>query len=86
MHYAAYHGNRRIVRKLIAAGAVVDAQTYGNNNRRAFPFGIGGWALTAAECRRLPCRQTPLHFAVDNGGAIAELLLSDAVAVQDCLG
>jgi hypothetical protein len=39
LHYAAYYGNRQILRELIAAKANVDARAdYG----RAFPFGLGG--------------------------------------------
>jgi ankyrin repeat protein len=83
LHLAAKYGNRRVVQKLLDANAVVNAQTY---NRQPFSFVIGGWA---AESRRLPCRQTPLHCAAEGGhtGVIEELLLKGAdVTMQNCLG
>jgi ankyrin repeat protein len=84
LHFAAEHGNRRIVEKLIAANADVDAKDrYG----WAVPLSIGGWAT---DSRRLPCRWTPLHFAAEYGHfeAISVLLLTRDAAevVQDCNG
>jgi ankyrin repeat protein len=78
LHWAAFYGNRRIVRSLVASGADVNAQDR------------VGCAVSAcsesAECagpiprRRLPCRDTPLHYAADNGEPdnVAELLLRGA--------
>ncbi len=87
LHWAALNGDRRIVRSLVVANAVVDAQD------------DGGCAVCArgesAECaapsprRRRPCRATPLHKAAIGGRSnnIAELLLRGADgAVQDNLG
>ena len=85
MHWAALHGNRRIVRILIGANADVDAQ---DNGRwafvQAFPFGVGGCATAHPDANRW----TPLHYTADNGDAetIEELLLSGAVAIQNCVG
>ncbi len=87
LHFAAIHGNRRIVGLLVASGAVMNAR---NNN---------GCAVSAcgesAECRqpsprrRLPCRATPLHYAAGEGhsASVAELLLRGADgAVQNDSG
>jgi hypothetical protein len=55
---------------------------------RRFRFGIG--VSAAAESPpRLPCRQTPLHYAVVKGASdvIAELLMRGAdVAIQSRYG
>ena len=86
MHWAALHGNRRIVRILIGANADVDAQ---DNGRRAFvqafPFGVGE---VGGDPPADANRWTALHYTADNGDAetIEELLLSGAVAIQNCVG
>ncbi len=81
LHMAAYCGNRRIVGKLIASKAAVDAQ---NCHRCAFP--LRHRRLERPSPRRLLCRETPLHYAARNGASdnIAELLLRGAAgAVQN---
>jgi ankyrin repeat protein len=82
LHMAAYCGNRRIVGKLIASKAAVDAQ-----NCHLCAFTLRHRRLERPSPRRLPCRETPLHYAARNGASdnIAELLLlrGAAVAVQN---
>ena len=87
LHMAALRGNRRIVRSLVASGAVVNAQT---------DWGCAVCACgESAECagpsprRRRPCRDTPLYYAADRGrsASVAELLLRGADgAVQNSGG
>jgi ankyrin repeat protein len=82
LHKAAWHGNRRIVRLLIAAKADVNAQHCGGCASLLRHRRMGN-----ARC--LPCRETPLHCAVRKGhfGTVEELLLSGAdVAVQELFG
>ena len=72
LHWAAAHGNGRIVRSLIAANADIDAQ---DEFGCAVPIRhrwVGGRVAA-----RLPCRDTPLHWAASHGGsdAVAELLM-----------
>ena len=84
LHSAALHGNRRIVRLLIAFNADVNVQ---EGSGCAFPF--RNRRTWRPSLRRLPCRATPLHSATFNGasGVIEELLLSGAdVAIQDRRG
>ena len=78
LHLAAHYGNRRIVRSLVAFGAVVNAQD---------DYGCAVCACgESAECagpsprRRRPCRRTPLHYAAIQGrsASVAELLLRGA--------
>ena len=79
LHWAAFRGNRRMIRLLVDANADVHAQN------------INGCAVcargeSAVECaapsrrRRRPCRYTPLHYAALHGHAnnVAELLLRGA--------
>ncbi len=90
LHWAALHGNRRIVRSLVDADADVNAQD------DDFGCAVCAGGESAVECagpsrrRRRPCRYTPLHFAAHNRRSacvIAELLLRGADgAVQDCNG
>jgi ankyrin repeat protein len=84
LHWAAAKGNRRIVRSLVAFGADVNGQ-----NCAGCAFSAGGesaWVRRPSPRRHLPCRNTPLHKAAQNGrpDTIAELLLRGADwAVQD---
>ena len=76
LHLAAFHGNHRIVRLLIASRAAVNGQD------------SAGCALPprhrrdgrASPRRRVPCRGTPQHWAASHGkpDAITELLLCGA--------
>ena len=79
LHWAAYYGNRRIVRSLVAFNADVNAQ-----DRHG--CAVCACGESAVECgrpsrrRRLPCRYTPLHEAASDGcsASVAELLLRGA--------
>jgi hypothetical protein len=84
LHWAAFYGNRRIVRSLVASGADVNAQDHDGCAVSACGKNRPHWPSLR---RRLPCRYTPLHYAADNGASdgVAELLLRGADgAVQDC--
>ena len=91
LHWAAHYDNRRIVRLLIAAKADVDAKT---NDGCAVPHRHRRMGPSPAACRAgprrctMPCRSTPLHYAVDHGHfeTITELLLSGALAIHNCNG
>ena len=86
LHVAASRGNRRIVRKLIGANAVVDAQ---DNEGRAFPVRLRRVRPSESPPPACLCRDTPLHWAANNGQfeAIEELLLSGAAgAIQNSAG
>ena len=78
LHLAAFHGNHRIVRLLIASRAAVNVQ---DSAGCAFPprHRRDG---RASPHRRVPCRGTPLHWAATSGkfppDAITELLLCGA--------
>ncbi len=85
LHWAAYYGNRRMIRSLVDANADVYA-------RNGVGCAVCACGESAVECaapsprRRRPCRQTPLHWAALNGHSpsVAELLLRGADgAVQD---
>jgi ankyrin repeat protein len=89
LHWAAMRGNRRIVRSLVDANAVVNAQ----DRRGCAVCACGESAVDcagrvpAAVC--LPCRLTPLHLAACEGhsACVAELLLRGADgAVQNKRG
>jgi ankyrin repeat protein len=84
LHVAAYYGNRRIVRSLVAFGADVNGQTdYGCAVSACCE---SAWVRRPSSRRRRPCRQAPLHFAAAYGHSesVAELLLRGADgAVQD---
>ncbi len=79
LHWAAYYGNRRIVRSLVAFNADVNAQD-------RFGCAVCACGESADECAgrapaaRLPCRSTPLHEAAYDGdsSSVAELLLRGA--------
>ncbi len=84
LHWAAYYGNRRMIRLLVDADADVNALTM-------FGCAVCACGESAVECAcrvpaaRRPCRSTPLHTAAENGrsSSVAELLLRGAdVAVQ----
>jgi hypothetical protein len=84
LHWAAAHGNRPVVRLLIASNAAVGAQNIGGCAVR-----LRHRRVRRPSPRRLPCRWTPLHYAASNGetDAIAELLVSGAaVAVRNIVG
>ncbi len=86
LHWAVFHGNRRMIRSLVDADADVNAQ-----NRWRCAVCARGESAVECACRvpaaRRPCRSTPLHCAADNSACVAELLLRGADgAVQDIDG
>ncbi len=79
LHWAAEYGNRRMIRSLVDADADVNAQDH-------IGCAVCACGESADECaapsrrRRLPCRNTPLHYAAAKGhsSSVAELLLRGA--------
>ncbi len=77
LHFAAFYGNRRIVRSLVDADADVNAQ----NRDGCAVCARGESAVECAGRVRAASRNTPLHWAADYGqsaSVIAELLLRGA--------
>ncbi len=91
LHWAARRGNRRMIRSLVDANADVHAQ----GDEDCYGCAVCARGESAIECaapsprRRRPCRETPLHWAAQQGhsSSVAELLLRGADgAVQDKWG
>ncbi len=78
LHFAAYYGNRRMIRSLVDADADVHAQT--DDGCAVCACGESAVECAAPSPRRRPCRSTPLHKAAYNGdsSSVAELLLRGA--------
>ncbi len=88
LHWAAFNGNRRMIRLLVDA----DADLNGQNGSGCAVCARGESAVECAgraPAARRPCRNTPLHLAAFNGhsSSVAELLLRGADgAVQNDFG
>jgi hypothetical protein len=80
LHWAAYCGNRRIVRSLVDANADVNAKTRDGCGCAVCARGESAECAGRVPAARRPCRLTPLHKAAYNrhSACVAELLLRGA--------